>query len=51
MQVTSNPMHRLIARTVNVIICIDRSQGVRRVTQIVSVLGHDGHAYQLQSET
>ncbi len=51
MQVTSNPMHRLIARTVNVIICIDRSQGVRRVTQIVSVLGHDGLAYQLQSET
>jgi Flp pilus assembly CpaF family ATPase len=41
----------MIARTVNVIICIDRSQGVRRISQVVTVLGHDGQDYQLQSET
>ena len=51
MQVTSNPMHRMIARTVNVIICLDRINGLRRVTQIVSVLGHDGQNYQLKTET
>ena len=51
LQVTNNSMTRMIARTVNLIICIARVEGVRRVTQVVSVLGHDGHAYQLQSET
>jgi type IV secretion system protein VirB11 len=51
LQVVSSPMHRMIARTVNMIICIARIEGVRRVTQVVSVLGHYGHAYQLQSET
>jgi P-type conjugative transfer ATPase TrbB len=50
MQATGNPMTRMIARTVNLIICIDRSCGVRRVSQVVSVLGHDGQNYQLQSE-
>jgi type IV secretion system protein VirB11 len=48
---TQSPMHRLIADAVHMIVCIDRTEGIRRVTQIVSVLGHDGHAYQLQSET
>jgi type IV secretion system protein TrbB len=49
MQATSNPMTRMIARTVNMIICVERSKGIRRVSQVVSVLGHDGHTYQLQS--
>jgi len=48
---TPSPMHRLIADTVHLIVCIDRTKGVRRVTQIVSVLGHDGCNYQLNSET
>ncbi len=48
---TQLPMHRLIADAVHLIVCIDRINGIRRVTQIVSVRGHDGHAYQLQSET
>jgi P-type conjugative transfer ATPase TrbB len=48
---TQSPMHRLIADAVQLIVCIDRINGIRRVTQIVSVRGHDGNAYQLQSET
>ena len=48
---TPSPGHRLIADTVHLIVCIDRTKGVRRVTQIVSVLGHDGCNYQLNSET
>jgi P-type conjugative transfer ATPase TrbB len=47
---TQSPMHRLIADAVHLIVCIDRTKGVRRVNQIVSVLGHDGQNYQLQSE-
>jgi type IV secretion system protein VirB11 len=50
MQATGNVMTRMIARTVNLIICVDRIQGVRRVTQVVSVIGHDGHNYRLKSE-
>jgi P-type conjugative transfer ATPase TrbB len=51
LQATNNPVPRMIARTVNVIICIDRSQGARRVSQVVTVHGHDGQDYQLHSET
>lgn len=50
LQATNNPMPRMIARTVNLIICIDRVMGVRRVTQIVSVNGHDGREYKLSLE-
>jgi type IV secretion system protein TrbB len=49
---TTAPMQRLIAEAVGLIVCVERSaDGQRRVTQIVSVDGFDGHDYQLSPLT
>ena len=48
---TAAPQHRLIARLVNLIVCLDRdARGRRRVSQIVRVLGRDGTDYALETE-
>jgi type IV secretion system protein VirB11 len=47
----ANPQ-RLIGEAVDLVICIERTPDHgRRIAQIVSVQGWNGHAYQLQSET
>jgi P-type conjugative transfer ATPase TrbB len=47
------PLHRLVARAVGLIVCLqlDEDTGARRVTQIVRVHGHDGQNYNLTTET
>jgi len=50
MQAVPNPMHRMIARTINLIVCMQIERGVRRVSQIASVQGHDGHNYLIEQE-
>ena len=48
---TPAPQQRLIARLVNLIVCLERdSHGRRRVTQIVRVRGWDGTEYVLETE-
>lgn len=48
---TNNPMSRMVARAINMIVCMGiDEEGSRRVTQIVSVKGHDGSAYQITQE-
>jgi P-type conjugative transfer ATPase TrbB len=43
-------MQRIIVKTVDMVICIQSSQGKRRVTQVASVQGWDGHSYQITQE-
>jgi type IV secretion system protein VirB11 len=50
LQANPTPMPRLIARAVNLIVCIQSERGLRRVTQIARVHGHDGQTYQLAIE-
>jgi P-type conjugative transfer ATPase TrbB len=48
---TGAPMRRLIAEAVGMIVCVERgSDGVRRVSRIVSVEGFDGTDYVLRVE-
>ena len=48
---TPAPQQRLIARLVNLIVCLERDRaGRRRVTQIVRVRGWDGTDYVLETE-
>ena len=48
---TSAPLQKLIARLVNLIVCLKRdAHGRRRVTQIVRVVGWDGADYVLETE-
>ena len=43
---TQAPMQRMIAKTIGLIVCVERTAtGQRRVCQIVSVQGHDGVKY------
>jgi type IV secretion system protein VirB11 len=50
LQANPHPMPRMIARTVNLVVCIQAERGVRRVRHIARVTGHDGRAYQLETE-
>lgn len=50
LQANPNPMQRMIAKTINLIICIEVSHGHRKVTQVASVLGWDGKNYQIGTE-
>jgi P-type conjugative transfer ATPase TrbB len=43
-------MQPVIAETVNLVICIESSRGHRRVNQVASVQGWDGHDYQITQE-
>jgi hypothetical protein len=43
-------MQRMIAKTINLIICIEVSRGHRKVTQVASVLGWDGENYQIGAQ-
>lgn len=47
-EATQAPMKTLIAEAIDLIISIEKVAGGRRVKEVVSVVGHDGHHYQTQ---
>jgi type IV secretion system protein VirB11 len=45
LQANPNPMQRMIAKTINLIVCVAMEHGQRKVAQVAEVTGWDGHHY------
>ena len=50
LQANPTPMPRMIGKTIGLVVCLQSEHGVRRVTQVASVHGWDGHSYQTKQE-
>ena len=50
LQANPTPMPRMIGKTIDLVVCLQSEHGVRRVTQVASVHGWDGHSYQTKQE-
>jgi P-type conjugative transfer ATPase TrbB len=50
LQATPNPMQRMIAKTINLIVCVAISRGERRVTQVAEVTGLNGNGYVIKEK-
>lgn len=51
LQANPNPMHRMIAKTINLIVCVAISRGERKVAQVAEVTGWNGRDYLLKELT
>jgi type IV secretion system protein VirB11 len=50
LQANLTNMQRVIGKTINLVVCIESSHGQRRVNQVASVHGWDGHDYRITQE-